>query len=45
MRHLIKISLLSFKNRIASLKFGDDFKAAVFIFIGINLGIVIYGAS
>lgn len=45
MKYLIKISLLSLKNKIISLKLSDDFKAAIFIFIGINLGIIIYAAS
>ena len=45
MKNLFKISVLSIKNRINSLKFKDDFKAAVFIFIGINIAFVIYGAS
>ncbi|MDR2192513.1 MAG: hypothetical protein LBO62_06520 [Endomicrobium sp.] len=45
MKHLIKISLLSFKNKISALKFGDDLKAAFFIFIGINLAVIIYFSS
>lgn len=45
MKYLLKISWLSFKNRISALKFAEDFKAAVFIFIGINLALIIYGAS
>lgn len=45
MTNLIKISILSFINRINSLKFKDDLKAAVFIFIGINIVFVIFGAS
>jgi hypothetical protein len=45
MKYLIKISLLSFKNRISALKFSEDLKAAFFLFIGINLAIIIYGAS
>lgn len=45
MKHLLKISLLSFKNRVSALKLSDDFKAAVFIFIGINLGIIIFAVS
>ena len=45
MYYLIKISLFSFKNKISALKFGDDLKAAFFVFIGINLAVIIYFAS
>jgi ABC-2 type transport system permease protein len=45
MKHLIKISLLSFKNRISALKFGDDLKAAFFVFIAINIAVIIYLSS
>ncbi|MDR3113771.1 MAG: hypothetical protein LBU09_05280 [Endomicrobium sp.] len=45
MKHLIKISLLSFKNKISALKFRDDLKAAFFIFIGINIAVIIYFSS
>ncbi|MCL2143885.1 MAG: hypothetical protein FWH43_00095 [Endomicrobia bacterium] len=45
MHHLIKISILSFINRLNSLKFKDNFKAAVFIFIGINIVFAVFGAS
>ncbi len=45
MSHLIKISILSLINRLNSLNFRNNLKAAVFIFIGINIIFVIYGAS
>ena len=45
MFYLIKISILSFVNRINSLKFKDNLKAAIFIFIGINIIFIVYGAS
>ena len=45
MSHLIKISILSLINRVNSLNFRNNFKAAVFIFIGINIIFIIYGAS
>ncbi|MCL1971666.1 MAG: hypothetical protein FWG57_01605 [Endomicrobia bacterium] len=45
MRYLIKISILSFINRINSLKFIDNLKAAIFIFIGINIVFIVYAFS
>jgi len=45
MKYLLKISILSFKNRISALKVRDDLKAAFFIFIGISLVVIIYAAS
>ncbi|MDR2427050.1 MAG: hypothetical protein LBD46_07750 [Endomicrobium sp.] len=45
MHYLIKISVFSFINRINSLKFKDDFKVAIFIFIGINIIFIIFAAS
>ncbi|MCL2390566.1 MAG: hypothetical protein FWD54_05370 [Endomicrobia bacterium] len=45
MLYLFKISFLSLKNKISSLKFSEDLKAAFFIFIGINLVLIIYAAS
>ncbi len=45
MKYLLRISLLSLRNRIAAFKFSDNLKAAFFVFIGINLVAAIYGAS
>jgi len=45
MKYLLKISFLSFKNKVSSLKIADDLKAAFFIFIGIFLVAAIFGAS
>ncbi|MDR1696035.1 MAG: hypothetical protein LBR69_05355 [Endomicrobium sp.] len=45
MLYLVKISLLSLKNKISSLKFSEDLKAAFFIFIGINLVLIVYAGS